>query len=59
MRAFIITMAVAAAGPTVACAQLVADSDEPIDINGESLELIDDVFGKILRTGVSRLRMFV
>ncbi|MEQ8750690.1 MAG: hypothetical protein RIC52_13035, partial [Amphiplicatus sp.] len=43
MKAFILTVAIAAAaGPTAARAQLVADSDEPIDITGESLELIDD-----------------
>lgn len=45
MKTFIFTIAAAAAaaGPTAVRAQLVAGSDEPIDITGESLELVDDV----------------
>ena len=36
-----ITTVLCATGP--ANAQLIAESDEPIDITGDSLELIDDV----------------
>lgn len=46
MRRALFCMAMAAGGlglSTPAPAQLIADSDQPIDITGDSLELVDDV----------------
>lgn len=46
MNKTIVCAAILAGGyfvPAVASAQLISDSDEPIDITGDSLELVDDV----------------
>lgn len=43
MKALISMAAAVALTTAPAAAQLVADSDEPIDITGESLEIVDDV----------------